>query len=122
MNIFLWVLQIVLALLCIAGGYTQIFKVEELQATVSAIRELPHGLWAIFGSISILAGICLIVPGAIKIYPILTPIAAVAIVLQSILISGIYIFYKDFTPLPYSVVMAVMAAFIAYGRFVPNPF
>ena len=46
MNILLWVLQIALALLCIAGGYFQIFKIEELQKTVAAMRELPHGLWA----------------------------------------------------------------------------
>lgn len=122
MNSFLWVLQIALAFLCIAGGYFQIFKIEELQKTTAAMRELPHGLWAVSGAFGVLAGICLIVPGVIKVLPNLTPIAAAAVVVQSVLISAIYIYYKHFPPLPYSVAMAIMAAFVAYGRFVLKPF
>ena len=121
MNIALWVLQIALALLCIAGGYFQIFKIEELQKTVTAMRELPHGLWAVLGAFGFLAGICLIVPGLIKGLPNLTLIAAIAVVVQSVLISGIYVYYKDFSPLPYSVAMAIMAALLAYGRFALKP-
>ena len=122
MNILLWILQIALALLCIAGGYFQIFKIEELQKTVAAMRELPHGLWAVLGAFGFLAGICLIVPGVIKVLPNLTPIAAAAVAAESVLISAIYIYYSDFSPLPYSVAMAIMAAFISYGRFVLKPF
>ena len=69
-----------------------------------------------------MAGICLIVPGVIKVLPNLTPIAAAAVAAESVLISAIYIYYSDFSPLPYSVAMAIMAAFIAYGRFVLKPF
>lgn len=115
MNILLWILQIVLALLCISGGAFQIFKIEELKKGVAAMRELPSGLWVIMGAFGCVAGLGLLVPS-------LTPIAAVAVAAQSALISAFYIYYKDFSPLPYSVVMTIIAAFISYGRFALAPF
>lgn len=121
MNILLWVLQIALALLCIAGGAFQIFKIEELQQGVAAMRELPRGLWAFLGAFGCLAGLGLILPRALNVLPVVTPIVAVAVAAQSVLISGFYLYYRDSAPLPYSVVMALMAAFISYGRFVLRP-
>jgi hypothetical protein len=121
MNILLWVLQAALALLSISGGAFQIFKIDELQKTVAAMRELPHGLWAVLGAFGCLAGLCLIVPGAIKVLPGLTPIAATGVAVESVLISAFYLYYGDRAPLPYSVTMAIMAAFIAYGRFALKP-
>jgi hypothetical protein len=122
MNTLLWVLQIALALLCIAGGYFQIFKIDQLQVNVASMRELPHGLWAFFGAFGVLAGLGLILPGATNILPAVTPIVAAAVAVEMALISAIYIYYRDFSPLPYSVVMTIMAAFISYGRFVLKPF
>jgi len=121
MNIVLWILQGLLALLCISGGAFQIFKIDELQTTVAAMRELPRGLWAFLGGFGCLTGLGLIVPGVLSVLPIVTPIAAVAIAAQSILISGFYVHYGDSPPLPYSAVMALLAAFIAYGRFALSP-
>lgn len=122
MNILLWILQIALAWLCIAGGIFQIFKIEQLRKSTAAMRGLPRGLWAFLGAFGCLAGLCLILPGAINVLPFLTPYAAVAIAVESILISAFYIHYRDFSPLIYSLVMSILAAFIAYERFAPNPF
>jgi uncharacterized membrane protein YphA (DoxX/SURF4 family) len=121
MNILLWVLQIALAFLCLGGGSFKIFKLDELQTTVNAMRELPHGLWVSLGAVELLVGLCLLLPGAFGVLPRATPTAAAVLVVQSLLISAIYVYYKDFAPLPYSLVMAAMAAFIAYGRFVLKP-
>lgn len=121
MNILFWVLQAVLALLCISGGAFQIFKIDELQKGVAAMRDLPHGLWAVFGAVNCLAGLGLILPAATKLMPMLTPISAVIVALESALISALYIYYGDRPPLSYSVAMAVLAAFIAYGRFALQP-
>jgi uncharacterized membrane protein YphA (DoxX/SURF4 family) len=122
MNILLWVLQIALAWLCIAGGIFQIFRIEELRKGVAAMRALPRGLWAFLGAFGCVAGVCLIVPGAIHVLPVLTPIAAAAVAAESVLISAFYVYYHDSSPLVYSVAMAILAAFIAYGRFVLRPF
>ena len=122
MNIFLWVLQCMLAWLCIAGGFFQMFKIEQLQEIVASMRALPHGLWAFLGAFGCLAGLGLILPGATHILPGLTPVAAAAVAVESLLISGFYIYYGDSSPLFYSFAMAIMAAFICYGRFMLKPF
>jgi len=121
MNILLWVLQIALAWLSIAGGVFQIFKIEQLQKNVASMRALPRGLWAFLGAVGCLAGLGLIVPGATHVLPVLTPIAAAVVAAESILISAFYITYGDRSPLGYSVAMAIIAAFISYGRFALKP-
>jgi hypothetical protein len=121
MTILLWVLQIVLAWLCIAGGAFQIFKIEDLQQTVASMRALPHGLWAFLGAFGCVAGVFLIVPGAIKVLPVLTPIAAAAVAAESLLITAFYLYYGDRSPMVFSMAMVVMAAFISYGRFALKP-
>jgi hypothetical protein len=122
MNILLWVLQIVLALLCIAGGAFKILKFEELQKDVASMRELGRGLWAFLGAFECFGGLGLILPGATNVLPGLTPIAAAAVAAESVLVSAFYIYYGDRPPLFYTVAMALMAAFIAYGRFALKPF
>lgn len=122
MNILLWVLQVALAWLCIAGGVFQIFKFDELQKGVASMRALPRALWALLGAFGCLCGLGLILPAAIGIMPILTAYAAAAVAAQSLLICAFYVIYRDFSPLGYSAVMALIAAFIAYGRFVLSPF
>jgi hypothetical protein len=121
MNILLWVLQIAFAWLCIAGGAFQIFKIEDLQQTVASMRALPHGLWAFLGAFGCVAGVFLIVPGAIKVLPVLTPIAAAAVAAESLLITAFYLYYGDRSPMVFSMAMVVMAAFISYGRFALKP-
>jgi DoxX-like family len=121
MNILFWVLQVVLAFLCISGGAFQIFKIEDLRKNVAAMRALPRGLWAFLGAFGCLGGLCLILPGALNVLPILTAIAAAAVAAQSVLISAFYVRYGDRAPMPYSVTMAILAAFIAYGRFALQP-
>jgi uncharacterized membrane protein YphA (DoxX/SURF4 family) len=121
MNILLWVLQIVLAWLCIAGGAFQIFKIDQLRRTTAAMRELPRGLWAFLGGFGCLCGVGLILPGAIHLLPVLTPIAAAGGAAESVVISAFYVHYKDRAPLPFSIAMAVLGAFIAYGRWVLSP-
>jgi len=122
MNILLWILQIALAWLCIAGGFYQIFKIGQMQKNVAAMRALPRSLWAFLGAFGCLAGLCLILPGATNVLPVLTPIAATAVAAESVLISAFYIYYRDFSPMYYSAAMVIMAAFVSYGRFALKPF
>ena len=121
MNVLLWILQIALALLCVSGGAYQIFMLEELQKGVTAMRVLPKGLWKLLGVVGCMAGVALVVPGAAISLPILTPIAAAIVAVQSLLISGFYLRFRDKSPLPYSLVMVMLAVFVCYGRFSLQP-
>ena len=115
MNILLWALQVVLALLCLSGGAFQILKFEDLQKQAKAIRATPKGLWALLGAMNVLAGVGLLVPA-------LVPLAAVIAAVESLAISALYVYYKDSSPLAFSAFMTALGAFIAYGRFVLKPF
>lgn len=121
MNVFLWALQVALAVLCVSGGAYQIFMLDELRKGVAAMRALPKALWQLLGAVSCLAGVALVVPGAISVLPFLTPIAAAVVAAQSLLISGFYLRFRDKAPLPYSLVMVMLAVFVCYGRFSLQP-
>jgi uncharacterized protein YjeT (DUF2065 family) len=116
MNILLWTLQVALAFLCVSGGIFQIFKLEELKKGVAAMRALPRAVWTFLGAFGCVAGLCLILPAAG-----LTPIAAAAVAVQSAVISALYLRYRDKSPMPYSMAMVMLAAFICYGRLEIEP-
>jgi hypothetical protein len=121
MNVLLWVLQSVLTWFCLAGGAYQMMKIDDLKKVAASMRELPKGLWTFFGFCSILAGLGLILPGVLHVMPVLTPAAAAGVAAENAVISGIYVRYGDKAPLKFSLAIAVLAAFIAYGRFVLSP-
>lgn len=121
MNIMLWIVQVALAFLCISGGVFQIFKLDELKKGVAAMRALPRGLWTFLGVFGCAGGLLLMVPGALSLRPSLTVLAAAAVAAQSAFISALYLRYRDRAPLPYTVVMLMMAALVCYGRLELHP-
>lgn len=121
MNIVLWIAQVLLAVLCISGGFFQMFKLDELQKGVTAMRVLPRALWTFFGAFGCVAGLLLIVPGLASLPGSWTAIAAAGVAAQSALISALYLRFRDRAPVPYSLVMVLMAAFICYGRLQLHP-
>jgi hypothetical protein len=114
MNIVLWVFQIVLALLCLAGGAYKLFAFEEL-ARMPATAALSRGAWGAIGVFEMVCGVLLIVPAAMKWMPTLTPLAAAALYAQhSPQLAAT-------NPLVWVAAMALMAAFVAYGRHTLKP-
>lgn len=122
MNILLWVLQVALAFFCIAGGAYKINHFEQLQQMNASMRALPQVFWTCVGALETLAGLGLVLPAATKVLSVLTPVAAACMAVESLLITGIYLYYRDFPPTAFTAVGGILAAFIAYGRFVLKPF
>jgi uncharacterized membrane protein YphA (DoxX/SURF4 family) len=122
MNILLWVLQVALAFFCIAGGTYKISHFAQLQEMNASMRALPQVFWTCVGALEALAGLGLILPGATRILPILTAYSAVFVAVESVLITAVYLYYRDFPPTAYTAMGAILAAFIAYGRFALKPF
>jgi len=83
MTILLWVLQVALALFCLAGGAYKNFQYREL-AKMPAAAALSRGTWGAIGVFEMLCGVLLVAPAATHWMPILTPIAAAALVLESL--------------------------------------
>jgi hypothetical protein len=124
MNIFLWVVQVALALLSFAGGAYKVFMFDEL-AKVPSSSALSRGGWGALGVFEMLCAVLLIVPAATKWMPILTPLAAAALTVESLALVVLYARYSlELTatnPLVWVFVMALMAAFVAYGRYALRP-
>jgi DoxX-like family len=124
MNVLLWVLQIVLALLSLAGGAYKVFQFDEL-ARVPSAGALSRGGWAALGVFEMLCAVLLVVPAAVKWMPVLTPLAAAALALESVALAVLYARYSlaltATNPLVYVVVMGLMAAFVVSGRYALSP-
>jgi uncharacterized membrane protein YphA (DoxX/SURF4 family) len=119
-NLLLWVLQILLALHTVMGAVWKFFNSEQ---TVPSLKAIPHGVWLALSVFELLCSLCLILPAFNKRLAILAPVAAACIAAEMVLFSGLHIYSGDpnYGPLIYWLVVAVICAFIAYGRFVVNP-
>jgi hypothetical protein len=124
MNLLLWILQAVLALLCLSGGAYKLFSYDQL-AQVPAAEALSRGGWGTLGVLEMTCAVLLIVPTAMKWMPSLTPLAAAVLTLEGLGLAALYGRYSlevaASNPLVWSVAIALMAAFVAYGRYAPRP-
>ena len=122
MNFLLWVLQAALAFLYLAGGAYKVFKFDTL---ATYMRALPHGGWRALGVLEMLGAVLLIIPAAAKWMPVLTPLAAAALALETLALGGLYARYSPklaaTNPLVWSVVMGLLVAFVAHGRYALRP-
>jgi hypothetical protein len=122
MNIFLWAVQVALALLYVSGGSYKVFKFDELARYMPV---LSRGGWRALGVIEMLGAVLLVVPAAVKWMPMLTPLAAAALALETLGLAGLYARYSlklsASNPLVWGVVMGLLAAFAAYGRYALSP-
>jgi hypothetical protein len=122
MNVLLWVLQVALALLYFSGGAYKVFMFDELAKQMSA---LPRGGWRALGVLEMLGAVLLVVPAAAGWMPELTPLAAAVLTMETLAIAALYARYSlqlaATNPLVWAVVMGLLAAFVAYGRYALRP-
>ncbi len=91
MNVLLWIVQIALAVLYLAGGAYKTFSFDEL---AKQLNTLPRGAWGALGVVEMLGAVLLIVPAATRWMPALTPIAAAALALETLAIAAVYARYS----------------------------
>ncbi len=122
MNILLWVLQVVLALLYLAGGGFKTFNPDDVTKQITA---LPPAAWRALGVYEVAGAVLLIVPAAAKWMPALTPLAAAALALETLALAALYARYSlkltATNPLVYALPMGLMAVLVAYGRYSLSP-
>lgn len=116
MNAFLWTLQILLAAaFLIAGGLKVTRTTDQLRPMMPWVDDYrPERVKAI-GIAEILGAIGLILPWALDIAPVLTPLAAVGLGL--IMIGAIYV-HERRKELPIAqIVLLILNGLVAFGRF-----
>jgi len=123
MNIVLWIIQILLALLFIfAGGMKIVVPTDLLMAQAPpGSTHFPSFFMKFIGVVELLGGLGLILPGIFRRRQELTPLAAAGLVI--VMIGAVVISVKDHgimagvTPL----IVGLLCAFVAYGRWKLRP-
>lgn len=119
MNIALWVVQGILAAMFFMAGMMKLSKPkEEVKDKVGGWVDdvSPSGFKAI-GLLEFLGALGLILPMALNILPILTPVAAAGLVLTMSGAMGLHIKRKEFKSLPINLFLFGLSAFVFYGRY-----
>ena len=121
MNLWLWVLQILTALLYGASGIMKVFMLDEVSAGVPSFGALPRDAWMALGVLELVCAVGLIVPAAFRRRPTLTVAAATVLALESLVFIGVHARYGEMMPIVLSGALGLLMAFIAYGRMVLRP-
>jgi DoxX-like family len=121
MNIVLWVLQVLAALLYGASGVMKVFMFDKVSEGVQSFDALPREAWMALGILELLCTVGLIVPAAFHWQPALTVVAAAVLAIESLVFVGVHAKYREITPIILSSVLGILMAFIAYGRMVLKP-
>lgn len=118
MNTALWVLQIVLALYYAMGGFYQL-NVGKLPPAY--FKKVPKPVWIVLGAMQIIFALGLVLPGALKMMPQLTPFAAICLIGDTLSVYQLTIEKFIFKAAVWVLLPGLLAAFVAYGRLVLCP-
>ncbi len=122
LNIVLWILQVLLALLFLDAGFLKTFKpIQEIAPTIFWAPLLPEPLVRFIGISELLGALGLILPRALKIRPQLTTLAAAGLSLVMLLANIYHIYRGEFFVLPMTGILLFLSAFVAYGRWKLSP-
>jgi len=121
MNILLWVMQVLAALLYGASGFMKVFMFDKVSGQVPSFGALPREAWMALGLLELVCTVGLIVPAAFHWKPSLTVVAATLLTIESLVFIGVHVKYRETTSIIMCVVLGLLMAFIAYGRMVLKP-
>lgn len=121
MNILLWVLQVLAALLYGASGVMKVFMFDKISEQVPSFGALPREAWMALGILELVCTVGLIVPTAFRWQPALTVVAATVLATESLVFIGVHAQYSEITSMILSGALGLLMAFIAYGRRVLKP-
>jgi uncharacterized membrane protein YphA (DoxX/SURF4 family) len=118
MNILLWVIQVLAALMYGASGVMKVFMFDKVTQDVPSFGALPRKVWTALGLLELVCVIGLIVPTALHWQPMLTAVAASVLAIESVLFIWVHVKYREIPPIIMSAVLGLLMAFVAYGRMV----
>ena len=128
MNAVLWTAQVLWGVFFSFTGFGKFmcFRAEvwnyTLHQPVAWFSAVPQGLFVFIGICEFLGGVGLILPAMTRVRPKLTPLAGIGLALVMLLAALFHIVRGEgsfFVPM--NLLLAAVAAFIAYGRFISKP-
>lgn len=119
-NIPLWILQIVIGLAFLVTGYSHSFGYERSKANPRLVwmQALPATFIRAVGVLTIAGAIGLNLPELTGSASWLTPLAALMLALPMACANACHLTRREFPHMAVNATLGVLAAAIAYGRFV----
>ena len=114
----LWSIQGILAIMFLMAGVSKSTQpIPKLVKTVTWADRFSISTVRFIGLVEFLAAIGLILPWALQISPVLTPLAATGIMIVMLLAIVHHARHKESKAITFNSVLLLLAAFVAYGRF-----
>ena len=121
MNILLWVVQGLTALLYAASGVMKVFMFDKVSHDVPSFGALPRQAWMALGILELVCTAGLVLPGALHRQTSLTLVAAGLLAVESLVFIGVHLKYRETTSIILSGVLGLLMLFVVYGRMVLMP-
>lgn len=121
MNIFLWVLQCLLAVHTAIGAVWKFSNSAE--QTMPELKAIPQAVWLSMSGLELVCSLVLVIPFFYKPLSKLVPAAAGFIAAEMLLFCGLFIAAggSGISSLIYWLVVAALCIFIVYGRLKLRP-
>jgi putative oxidoreductase len=114
MNVLLWVLQVLLAVVFLAHGVLVLAPPAEIAVQLNA--SLPRWFQVFIGVAEVLAAVGLTLPGLARIQPWLVTWAAVGVMMVMVSATIFHVARNEMSSAALTLVLLVMATFVAYMR------
>lgn len=123
LHVGVWIVQILLALAFGMAGLWKLTTAPEalVQQGLAWAVAVPPVLVKFIGLSEFLGAVGLVLPAATRIKPQLTAWAASGLVTVMVLASGFHLMRGEAMAAPVNLVMGLLAAFVAWGRFKKAP-
>ncbi len=123
MNIALWIVAVLLAgVFLMAGAMKATRPKEKLAPSLPWVEDFSAGTVRFIGVVEVLGAIGLILPAALGIVPILTPLAAAGLAITMVLAAIVHVRRGETRNIGVNVVLFALAVFVAVMRFGPQAF
>lgn len=122
LNTALWVVQVMLAVaFVLRGGMNVLNPSANLASRMEWGAFAPTTLVRILGLLEAAGALGLLLPARTRIWPVLTPVAAVGLSLMMTSAVSVHLTMCDLSGIGVCVVLFVAASFVAWGRFSGAP-
>ncbi|MFI0965935.1 DoxX family protein [Streptomyces sp. NPDC021080] len=124
MNVLMWILAGVLAATFLAAGLMKLAqpKAKLAEAGLGWAEDMSEGSVKLIGAVEVLGAIGLVVPAALGIAVVLTPTAALGLVLVMAGATVVHARRRETPMAAMNLILLVLAAAVAWGRFGPYSF
>ena len=124
MNIVLWIVAVVLAVAMLGAGGMKLARTRDQlrEAGLAYVEDFSPGAIKTIGALEVAGAVGLVVPPLLGIAEWLAPLAALGLLLTMLGAVVVHVRRGETGQLMPPVVLGILAAVVAWGRFGPYPF